>query len=109
MTWRLLVDAFQLMLDAVPKNVSLESVESFLSDLPGVTAVHDLHVWALSTKETCLTAHLVMPEHTLLDEPDGYRRVSEALNEKFQISHVTLQVERSPDCETQNCETIHHA
>ena len=109
MTWRLLVDAFQLVLDAVPKNVNLESVEAYLNDLPGVASVHDLHVWALSTKEICLTAHLVMLEHTLVDEPDGYRRVSEKLSAKLQVSHMTLQVERFPECKTQNCGPIYHA
>jgi len=108
MTWRLLVDAFQLMMDAVPREIDLREVQRVLSQVSGVEAVHDLHVWALSTRENCLTAHLVMPNETLLDEPDGYRRVGEALKSQFSISHVTLQIERTTDCATQDCEQLDH-
>lgn len=60
-TWGLLHDSVNLALDGVPEGVDLAAVKAYLAALPGVTAVHDLHVWGMSTTETALTAHLVMP------------------------------------------------
>lgn len=103
LTWRMLGDALSLILDAVPPNIDPEAVADFLSHIPGVTAVHDLHIWAMSTQETCLTAHLVMPEQPLWSQPNGYQAVSAALAQQFSIHHVTLQVEQGDDCQTQDC------
>jgi len=94
LTWRMLGDALSLILDAVPPNIDPEAVAQFLRNISGVTAVHDLHIWAMSTQETCLTAHLVMPEHPLWAQPNGYQTVSRALAQQFSIHHVTLQVEQ---------------
>ncbi len=60
-TWSLAVKSLDLMLDAVPEGIDPEEVKAFLGALPGVVEVHDLHIWALSTTETALTAHVVMP------------------------------------------------
>ena len=60
--WGLLRDSFNLALDAVPTGIDPEAVKSYLSDLPGVKGVHDLHIWAMSTSETALTAHLLKPD-----------------------------------------------
>jgi Co/Zn/Cd efflux system component len=57
----------------------------------------------MSTQETCLTAHLVMPEQPLWSQPNGYQAVSAALAQQFLIHHVTLQVEQGDDCQTQDC------
>lgn len=103
LTWRMLGDALSLILDAVPPNIDPEAVAQFLRNISGVTAVHDLHIWAMSTQETCLTAHLVMPEHPLWAQPNGYQTVSQALAQQFSIHHVTLQVEQGDDCQTQDC------
>lgn len=103
LTWRMLGDALSLILDAVPPNIDPEAVAQFLRDISGVTAVHDLHIWAMSTQETCLTAHLVMPEHPLWAQPNGYQTVSRALAQQFSIHHVTLQVEQGDNCQTQDC------
>lgn len=90
-TWGLLADSVKLALDAVPENINLEEVKTFLESTDGVEEVHDLHVWAMSTTETALTAHLVIPEghsdQLLYD-------IREALHERFEITHTTLQVER---------------
>ncbi len=91
-TWRLLRDSLTLSLDGVPASVNSSAVMSYLADQRGVTDVHDLHIWALSTTSIALTAHLVVPdrgaEDTLLTSltPDLKRR--------FQIQHATLQIER---------------
>ncbi|MDA7717717.1 cation diffusion facilitator family transporter [Pseudomonadales bacterium] len=103
LTWRMLGDALSLILDAVPPNIDPEAVAQFLRNISGVTAVHDLHIWAMSTQETCLTAHLVMPEHPLWAQPNGYQTVSRALAQQFSIHHVTLQVEQGGNCQTQDC------
>lgn len=103
-TWGLLRDSVNLILDAVPQHIDREEVKQYLSSISGVTQVHDLHIWAMSTNETCLTAHLVMPENTLWDSESGYGEVGDALKERFDIHHVTLQIEKDSECVTQDCD-----
>ena len=103
-TWGLLRDSINLILDAVPQHINREEVHSYLAAIGGVTQVHDLHIWALSTNESCLTAHLVMPENTLWDSASGYEEVGHTLKERFNIQHVTLQVEKDFGCVTQDCD-----
>jgi cobalt-zinc-cadmium efflux system protein len=90
-TWSLLKDSLNLALDAVPEGIDPEEVREFLSRLPGVTEIHDLHIWAMSTTENALTAHLVMPETS--GSPAFLGDVCKALHERFRIEHSTLQVE----------------
>jgi cobalt-zinc-cadmium efflux system protein len=90
-TWGLLRDSVRLILDAVPHHIDQQQVQSFLEHLPGVTRVHDLHIWGLSTKEIALTVHLVMPEKSLSDA--DFININNILNEKFRINHATIQVE----------------
>lgn len=92
-TWGLLRESLDLALHAVPKHIDLAAVRQFLSELPGVTEVHDLHVWAMSTTEAALTAHLVKPAEGNDDEL--LATATRELNERFQIGHITLQVERA--------------
>lgn len=93
-TWGLLRDSLNLALDAVPRDIDLEQVEGYLAGLPSVVEVHDLHVWAMSTTEVALTAHLVKP-----DTANDDATISEAtrgLRERFGIQHATFQWERVP-------------
>jgi cobalt-zinc-cadmium efflux system protein len=90
-TWDLLRESTNLALQAVPRNIELEKVERYLEQLPGVSKVHDLHIWAMSTTETALTVHLVKPDGNIDDEL--LARVCEDLQERFQIGHVTIQLE----------------
>jgi cobalt-zinc-cadmium efflux system protein len=91
-TWSLLREALQMVLAAVPNNVDAAAVSAFLAGRPGVSEVHDLHIWAMSTTETALTAHLVMPGGYPGDGTiDG---IVEALRKDFAIHHCTLQVEQ---------------
>jgi cobalt-zinc-cadmium efflux system protein len=90
-TWDLLRESTNLALQAVPKNIEPEKVERYLEQLPGVSKVHDLHIWAMSTTETALTVHLVKPDGTIDDEL--LARVCDDLHERFQIGHVTIQLE----------------
>jgi cobalt-zinc-cadmium efflux system protein len=92
-TGGLLRESLDLVLDAVPKGIDPWAVEQYLGGLPGVVEVHDLHVWALSTTETAITAHLVIPQ---VEDEDGLlRRATHELRARFGIGHATLQVERS--------------
>jgi cobalt-zinc-cadmium efflux system protein len=82
-----------MALDATPRGIDSGKVREWLSARPGVSEVHDLHIWAMSTTETALTAHVVRP----LDE-DHDRFLHDACAElasKFNIGHVTIQVETS--------------
>ena len=95
-TWGLLQEALRLALSAVPAHIDPEAVRHFLLSQPGVTAVDDLHIWGMSTTETALTAHLVMPGSSGGDR--FLNTLSSALEHQFHIHHVTLQVmtERPP-------------
>lgn len=91
--WHLLRESTDMALDAVPEHIDSLAVRDFLGSLPGVVAVHDLHIWPLSTTATALTAHLVKPEPAGDDEL--LRRIGRELIERFAIHHVTIQWERS--------------
>jgi cobalt-zinc-cadmium efflux system protein len=90
-TWGLVKSALGLALDAVPENVDPEAVRTHLASLPGVVALHDLHIWAMSTTETALTCHLVMPGGHPGDALLG--RAAQELHERFGIAHATIQIE----------------
>jgi cobalt-zinc-cadmium efflux system protein len=93
-TWRLFRQSLHLLFDGVPEGVDLHAVQALLESLPGVARVHDLHVWAMGTSDTALTAHLVMPEARADDA--FLRQASDMLQQRFAIGHVTLQVVRAP-------------
>lgn len=99
-TWSLFRESLDLAMDAVPGHIDSEAVRKYLCGLTGIVAVHDLHIWALSTKETALTAHLVKPDPK--DDDSLIEAVSERLQERFGIDHVTLQLER--EAGTYQCE-----
>lgn len=91
-TWGLLRDSLNLAVDAVPPNVDPDAVRHYLSGLPGVRAIHDLHIWPMSTTDTALTAHMVMDE---IPDSDKYLgEVARVLQERFLINHPTIQLER---------------
>lgn len=90
-TWGLLRDSVRLILDAIPHHIDHHAIEDYLNKLPGVIAVHDLHIWGLSTKEIALTAHLVMPNGRMSDA--DFQKINLVLKETFRIDHATLQVE----------------
>lgn len=98
-TWGLLRDATNLALHAVPREIDLAKVQETLESLPGVVQVHDLHVWAMSTTETALTAHLVKPQ--VENDDELLAGASHRLLHDFRIAHVTLQIER--DAEEARC------
>ncbi len=90
-TWGLLRESLSLSLDAVPPGIDAHAVEKFLQTLPGVTEVHDLHVWALSTTETALTVHLVRSDAA--QDTELLRCVPVEVRNRFAIGHATVQLE----------------
>lgn len=95
-TWSLLRDSINLALHAVPQGIEIREVREYLISLPHVTAVHDLHVWPMSTTETALTAHLVRDVHDC--DCSLLAKAARDLHDQFQIHHTTLQFE-TPDHE----------
>src|SRR5271170_3627550 len=91
-TWGLLRDSLHLSLDGVPASVNSSAVMSYLADQRGVTDVHDLHIWALSTTSVALTAHLVVPDRAADEALLG--TLTPRLKQRFHIDHATLQIER---------------
>jgi cobalt-zinc-cadmium efflux system protein len=89
-TWRLFTDSIDLALDAVPKNIKVDQVRAYLLSKKGVKDVHDLHIWAMSTTQVALTAHLVMPGG---NEDKFIACLQDELTEKFGINHTTIQIE----------------
>lgn len=92
-TWQLFIESFYMIIDAVPKKISLMQVHKFLSEIPGVKQVHDLHIWALSTQENALSVHLWIPEDSLTDK--DRQELVHQLRDTFQIHHATIQVEKT--------------
>lgn len=90
-TWGLLRESAGLAMDAVPRGITPEAVRDYVLALPEVEAVHDLHIWPMSTTETALTLHLVTPAG---HPGDGFvARLAEALHDRFGIDHTTVQIE----------------
>lgn len=90
-TWGLLRDSVNMSLQAAPAGVDPERIETFLAEQPGVADVHDLHVWPMSTTETALTAHLLIPGGY---PGDAYSaEVARLLEQRFGIHHATIQIE----------------
>jgi cobalt-zinc-cadmium efflux system protein len=91
-TWELLRQSMQLALSAIPENIDAAALEAYLRQCRGVTDIHDLHIWGMSTTESALTVHLVMPEgypgDAFMDD------IMCTLAERFSIQHSTLQVEQ---------------
>ena len=96
-TWGLLRDSANLAVDAVPEGIDPEAVRRYLQQQAGITEVHDLHIWPMSTTETALTAHLVKPERG--NEDAFLARIAAELHEKFEIVHTTIQLERGGECD----------
>ncbi len=101
-TWGLARDSLRMGLLGVPRDIDVGAVRGHLASLEGVHDVHDLHIWPMSTSETAMTAHLVMPGAPCSDA--FLREVADGLQTRFGIDHTTIQVEREPHghdpCET---------
>ena len=94
-TWSLVRDSLAMSVDAVPASIDPQAVRDYLSSCAGVAAVHDLHIWPLSTTESALTAHLVFPRGHPGDQ--FLLTAAAELRQRFGIGHTTLQIEISDD------------
>lgn len=102
-TWTLLKEASQMLMMGVPKGVDLEAVRSAMLSCPGVTGIHDLHIWALASNQPALTAHIVLTSAT--DDTVARDWTTTKLEQTFHIHHVTLQVEKEDaTCSTPACD-----
>ncbi|MFW2828672.1 cation diffusion facilitator family transporter [Sphingomonas sp. ID0503] len=99
-TWGLLRDSVSMSLLAVPEGIDVAAVDGTLRALPGVERVHHVHIWPLSTTETALTAHVVMPRYPGLA---FFEAAKHRLEHDFGIGHVTLQVELTEGCAEGDC------
>ena len=93
-TWNLFRQSLHLLFDGVPDSVDPQAVHDYLAGLPGVSRVHDLHIWAMDTSQVAMTAHLVMPDSHPNDA--FLKTATDGLHDRFEITHVTLQGVRVP-------------
>ncbi len=91
-TWNLLHESINLSVDAVPQDINISGIKDYLTKIEGVSEIHDLHVWALSTTQTALTAHLVITKNLIDNE--FLKEIQQHLHDNFDIEHATIQVEK---------------
>jgi cobalt-zinc-cadmium efflux system protein len=104
-TWGLFRDAIRMSLQAVPSEIDITAVRTYLVSIPGVTAVHDLHVWPISTSESALTVHVIMPVPRTVVSYD----IAAEVQKRFGIGHTTVQVETAHEarqCRLESDEVI---
>ncbi len=90
-TWGLLKDSFMLSIDAVPNKINISNVKKYLTSLPDIKDIHDLHIWAMSSTETALTAHLVLEKFPA--DNQLLETINNKLQNEFGIEHPTIQLE----------------
>lgn len=93
-TWGLFRQSVHLLFDGVPQHIDMPQIQAWLAHQPGVDHVHDLHVWAMSTSQVALTAHLVMPQGAPGDA--FLQSITDQLKTQFKIEHTTVQIVQSP-------------
>ena len=91
-TWNLLHESINLSVDAVPQDIDISGIKDYLTKIEGVSEIHDLHVWALSTTQTALTAHLITTKNLIDNE--FLKEIQQHLHDNFDIEHATIQVEK---------------
>lgn len=103
-TWQLLLDSLRLSMDGVPADINLEDIKTSALEIPGVKDLHHIHIWAISTTENAMTAHVVLAQETGLDlEISIKSQLKHTLLHK-NIHHITLETEREfEQCETMVC------
>jgi cobalt-zinc-cadmium efflux system protein len=89
-TWGLLKDSVNLALDAVPEGISISKVKNYLKSVKGVKEVYDLHIWGMSTTQTALSVHLLIPDKKADDSI--LHEIKHELHEQFEITHPTIQI-----------------
>lgn len=97
--WRIVIDAVNVLLEGVPEGIDLDEVRTQIASVPGVSSLHDLHVWALSGESIALSCHIVVPEDQgAADSEHLVRELEQSLCSRFDIGHTTIQVESCHPC-----------
>ncbi len=104
-TWNLLKDSLNLSIDAVPKNIDITEIREYLSSLDNISQIHDLHIWALSTRKNALSVHLVSRNESI--DNVFLKQVQEHLHHHFNIEHTTIQIEKEDSAHTCALDTPH--
>ena len=103
-TWRLLKESLRLSLDGVPKNIHLDDIKAMALGRSGVLNIHHIHVWAISSTENAMTAHLVLTKEVTQEQEDAIKRSLKHELEHKNIQHITLETEREDElCKTDAC------
>lgn len=103
-TWRLLKESLRLSLDAVPENISISDIRAAAIKVEGVRDLHHIHIWAISTTENALTAHLVLEQSVTTQQEQKIKHELKHELEHKNIHHITLETERENEgCETEDC------
>ena len=104
-TWRLLQDSLRLSLDGVPVDIHLNDIKALAKKIPGILDLHHIHIWAISTKENALTAHLVLSKNATFNQEQKIKHELRHALEHQNIHHITLETEREgEECESGDCE-----
>lgn len=106
-TWALLRSSIHILLEGVPENITVSEVRDFLVKTPGVADVHDLHIWSLASQSTTMTAHIVA-NIEVKDIQLLRQNIAELMKDKFDIHHLTLQMETTP-CDSKPCDADDHS
>lgn len=106
-TWQLFKDSLKLSLDGVPSGIDIPAIKEKLIAIEGIKSVHHIHVWALSTTENAMTAHLVLPNEGTLETASAAKKQIRHLLEHENIQHVTLELEKeAEDCSAEDCTIV---
>ena len=103
-TWRLLKGSLRLSLDGVPENIHIDDIKATALKVAGVKELHHIHIWAISTTENALTAHLVLKQRITTEQEQKIKHELKHQLEHKNIHHITLETERENEpCETEDC------
>lgn len=103
-TWKLLKDSLRLSMDGVPENIHLDDIKAAALKIAGVKDLHHIHIWAISTTENALTAHLVLQQEITIEQEQQIKHELKHQFEHQNIHHITLETERENEtCKTQIC------
>lgn len=103
-TWQLLRASLRLSLDGVPENIHLDEIKTMALKMEGVTAIHHIHIWAISSTENALTAHLVLSESLSNEQVQKIKHSLKHAWEHKNIQHITIETERESElCKTEVC------
>jgi cobalt-zinc-cadmium efflux system protein len=103
-TWSLLRDSLRLSLDAVPTGISIENIHNAALKIKGIKDLHHIHIWAISTTENALTAHMVLPQGTTIEQEQQIKHKLKHELEHNNIHHITIESEYdNVSCKEENC------